>query len=125
VGEKIQTGGYELWREIFQYKYPSYGTSKDKDLMLKALKDMHRYNQHDIVLLEGVFNKMRNRIKIPNRHLYHEEDAEMSCPDCGFQNIRRRGYNYYKTRKTLQYLCKNCGRNFSGRKGLITVETSI
>ena len=115
VGEKLPTGGQELWNNITQWKYPEYGVKPDKALALQALKHMGEYNQHDVTLLKGVFDKMRNRIKIPNALLYNPRAGDMRCPDCMSAKFKSIGYRYTGISKIPRYRCKSCERIFTQR----------
>ena len=115
VGEKMDTGGQDLWNNILQWKYQEYGTKPDKALALKALKHMGEYNKHDIVILKGVFEKMRNRIKIPNALLYTSEAGSLRCPDCLGAKFIGHGFRYTGISKIPRYRCQSCKRIFTQR----------
>ena len=115
VGEKMDTGGQDLWNNILQWKYPEYGTKPNKALALSALTYMGKYNKHDIVILKRVFEKMRNRIKIPNALLYSPQAGSLRCPDCLGAKFVTKGFRYTGISKIPRYRCLSCKRMFTQR----------
>lgn len=98
IGRKKKTES-DLWVKIALYS--------DQ----KALDYMIKYCQHDVVLLEKVYQRLAPHIepKINYPALY--EDDRSGCPECGSDNLKANG-----TRATLtgiikrQYHCRDCGR---------------
>lgn len=71
VGEKQETGGFDLWKNICLNNDP------------EALKKMVEYCIQDVVLLEKVFKELTNYIK-HNTHVGAIiDDNAASCPNCG------------------------------------------
>lgn len=97
VGKKIDTGGFELWRDVLN------GCPK-------ARAKMKRYNCHDTRLTEAVFDKLNARgwvLGLPNASI---EDG-ICCPNplCRSEKLQSRGYNISKTRRYRRYKCIECG----------------
>jgi hypothetical protein len=111
VGEKMDTGGYGLWIDVYQAKYPQVGKVADKDLAINAVKHMVKYNKIDVEILEGIFDKMRPYIKTPNALLYSDRNG-LYCPSCMGQDLMKRGKRYTQARVYQGYGCKSCGKRF-------------
>jgi predicted PolB exonuclease-like 3'-5' exonuclease len=96
IGQKIKTE-YSLWKDIVLHK--------DKVAMAKMIK----YCQKDVVLLEQVFNALKNHIE-PKTHygvIFGQDRG--SCPECGSDDLvislRRTTATGVKK---IQYKCKTC-----------------
>jgi DNA-directed RNA polymerase subunit RPC12/RpoP len=97
VGRKVEHEGFELWRKCM---------NGDKT----AWKNMCKYNEQDVLLLEKVYLKLRPFIKNhPNITLDGSVD-ERECPVCGSNNLVKRGYAYTNASKFSRYRCKDCGK---------------
>jgi predicted PolB exonuclease-like 3'-5' exonuclease len=95
LGKKIQTGGFELWKGCM------FG---DKN----AWKKMIKYNKHDVLLLEKVYLKMKSWMdNHPNIGLLNGD--KRACPNCGSNNVKKRGFNYSRITSYQRYYCKTCG----------------
>lgn len=103
VGRKLAHTGKDLWLGCMNGDPASW-------------KVMRRYNAHDVVLLEAVYQKLKAwDSSHPNLALY---DDTPGCPKCRSTRIQHRGFNVAKTRKTARMHCQDCGGWFSGpRKG--------
>lgn len=102
VGEKVDTGGFSLWRDYL------HGSEEARDNMVA-------YNIHDVVLLEGVYLKLRAWDSThPNINNYIEENC---CPVCGSEDFEATG-KLYRTNVSQYYTyrCEKCGRIFRNRK---------
>lgn len=110
VGEKLHTGGMELWNNIRQYKYPSAGKEPDRELAIKAVKFAVKYNRQDVRLLNEVFKTLRPWIDLPNFSLYLGKVA--ACIYCGGQDYVRNGWRYTPTGKYQRYRCRGCKKSF-------------
>lgn len=108
VGEKISTN-YGLWIECFK------GNKE-------ALKDMERYNRHDVEVLEDVYVKLRPWMKShPNMALYVETETHM-CPVCNSTSLKwadtyTSNSNVYKA-----FRCNGCGAVGRGKESILTKE---
>lgn len=105
VGEKMKTGGFELWSDCMDGK-------------AKAFKTMLEYNMVDVEITERVYDKLAPWSKShPNHALYVDADERM-CTVCGSENLRRKGFAYTNLGKFQRYLCNDCGKPLRGRKNL-------
>lgn len=111
VGEKMDTGGMELWNNIVQVKYPEVGKASNLALAIKATNKMGRYNKRDVKLLEGVYNKLLPFMhKHPNTLVYDNEVH--GCTKCGSKDYYFYGFRYLISRKYQRYWCKKCNAPF-------------
>lgn len=103
--------GHELWIDCMAGK-------------AEAWKQMEKYNRHDVVLTEKLFDRIRPWIRnIPNPALYDEADpVDQTCPDCGSCELTKEGFAYTKVSKFQRYSCDACGRWSRGAKRLGGVD---
>lgn len=100
VGEKIQTGGFDLWLKCM---------AKDK----VAWEKMCRYCRNDVDLLLKVYERLAPwHPHHPNITLASGES--FLCPSCGSADVQRRGALYLQSFIAQRYQCKACGRWSSG-----------
>lgn len=85
----------------------------------EARKEMELYNIDDVRSLEGAYLQLRPWIKgHPNLALWNTEaDPDKHyCPNCGSDNVKRRGLYYAKTNVYEQFRCGSCKSFSRGRK---------
>jgi len=81
----------------------------------ESWKMMEKYNKHDIVLLERVYDRFLPWIKShPNNNVYQQDS--MGCPNCGSTKFQRRGYSFAQALKYQRYQCTGCGNWFKASK---------
>ena len=114
-GEKLETGGMDLWDNIIQMKYPPVGKQADMDLARKSVKHMVKYNKKDVDLLIDVYERIKPYIDLPNQFLYGDS-APFGCPHCGSMDRQKRGYSYTTVSRYQRYQCKSCGKWYSDTK---------
>jgi len=101
-GKKISTKN-ELWLRVLQ---------GDKS----AIREMVKYNKHDVVLLEKVFMKLRPyAANYINRQLFGHSDG---CPRCGSRHVQSRGTHKAISRTYLRFQCQDCGGWFKSTKAV-------
>lgn len=101
IGGKIKHEGHELWVKCM---------AGDP----RAWAKMQKYNEHDVVLLEKLYNELRPWIKShPNRATYEEAEC---CPVCTSDKVQRRGYQVTTTQKYERFHCQSCGAWFRGNR---------
>lgn len=95
LGDKLETGGFELWRGCMEGAQDAW----DK---------MKLYNEQDVALLERVYLKLRPWIENhpPINILEGEIEA---CPKCGHTSLQKRGVKVNKTSTVQRYRCNGCG----------------
>jgi DNA-directed RNA polymerase subunit RPC12/RpoP len=94
--------GMELWNACME---------GDKE----AFKEMESYNRTDVIVLEGVYNKLipyEPSIKFSAFHL------ENTCT-CGSKIFVKDGLNYTAKGAFQRYRCKQCGKFYSESANLI------
>ena len=95
LGEKVKHIGHELWIRCM---------NKDK----QAWDMMKKYNIHDVVLLEKVYEKMLAWIRNhPNHNGYNEG---VVCPNCGSSNLVKRGISCNTNTVYQRLHCNDCGK---------------
>lgn len=97
VGQKSETGGFDLWKNIT--------LNNDK----KALKTMVDYCMNDVVILESVFKKMNPYIK----STIHLSGDKHNCPECNSKKVHSQGTrNTASGTKYIRKRCFDCGKWF-------------
>lgn len=94
VGKKVSHEGHTLWVKCM---------NDDP----KAWADMERYNKNDVVILEGVYNKIKPWIKTQASFAARNGDR-LVCPKCGGKNYQQRGFMYTKVAKYARFACTDC-----------------
>lgn len=100
LGTKVGHEGFELWTKCM---------AGDPD----AWVEMEKYNAHDVVLLEQLYERIRPWIKTHPNHGLYSDDAQL-CPNCGSSHFIRRGYAYTNAGKYPRFRCVDCGHWFRG-----------
>lgn len=109
VGRKLDTGGFELWRDVMQ---------DDPD----ARQLMEDYNVHDVEITEAVYHELVPWItNHPNWALYVDTDRPV-CQNCGSEHVIKKGLGYTTTFAYQRYRCGDCGHNMRGRTNVMTKE---
>lgn len=104
VGGKVPHKGHELWIGCMN------GSAEDWDIMKE-------YNINDVIILEGIYNKLKPWIKNHANHgLYTGDDMGLVCPNCGGNHYHRRGYAYTHAGKYQRFQCTGCGNWFRNKK---------
>lgn len=98
LGEKLDTGGFELWEGCMAGDPKSWAKMK-------------RYNCHDVVLLEAAYERVKAWAPShPNLALYEDRPG---CPVCSSLKIQRRGFHVMKLRRSARFQCQSCSTWFS------------
>lgn len=93
---KIETKGMPLWTGCMNGDAPSQ-------------RLMERYNKGDVTKLEKVYLKVKPWIRNhPNYGLYKMSDKPI-CPNCGSNNLRKRGIYRTPTLTYQRHKCGDCG----------------
>ena len=95
VGEKMDSGGHETWLAVMQGEK-------------SACLDMEKYNRHDVVITEALYERLKPWIKGHPNHNLHSEGKSV-CPNCGGHHLIKRGYFKSSTHSYQKYQCKDCG----------------
>lgn len=108
-GEKMDTGGMELWDNIIQSKYPPVGKGPDKDLTIRSIKYAEKYCRQDVNLLIKVYKRIKQHIQLPNFALYL---GKIGCNHCGGQHYKFYQWRYNSVTKKARYWCLSCDKPF-------------
>ena len=95
MGEKQETGGFDLWKDI---------TLKNDR---KALKRMVKYCDNDVVILERVWDRLNEYVpaKTSIGRVYSD------CPECGSEHTVIDKYRVSATGyKKVSLRCVDCGK---------------
>lgn len=76
---------------------------------LKAWEEMKRYNIHDILATEELYNKLKAWAPESTARPYVVEDPSKQCRSCGAVKMTKQGRRLAKTRWYQQYKCQSCG----------------
>ena len=109
VGEKVDTGGFDLWWRCME---------GDEE----AFEEMVYYNIGDIELLEKVYLLLRPWMKNhPNIGVY-DDDETVSCPKCGGTTLQWRGYATTQAGRFHRFQCQSCGGWGRSRYSVLGVD---
>ena len=118
VGAKLEHEGFQMWVKCME---------GDKN----ALKDMVKYCDMDIIVLEDVFLTLQNYIK-PNTHTgVINGNPKYSCPCCGNKDDVTLLKNDVTEKGTISRVmeCNSCGQNYnisnSSFRSLIEYKNNI
>lgn len=102
IGSKVSTGGFDLWMGCL------HGDSKSWDLMRK-------YNKHDVVVTEQLYDRLLPWIKSHPSVPLHHGNRNDACQNCGSEDLKREGYAFTTVGKYQRFQCRGCGK--WGRSG--------
>ena len=88
--------GHEMWAECLK------GNSE-------AWKAMEKYNKHDVLALEELYNVMIAWDSPINMNVYHKDHASF-CSACGHNKLIMNGHRFTNIGKYQKYKCKKCGK---------------
>jgi hypothetical protein len=98
IGKKVKHAGAELWIRCLLGEE-------------KAWAEMRRYNKHDVVITEALYDDLGGWITgHPHMGHFAPNDGQMRCQRCASTNLRRKGYAYTQSRKYQRYQCRDCGK---------------
>ena len=96
IGEKLPNQGIHTWKGCMQND-------------AKSWKIMEQYNKHDVVLLDGVYERIAPYVRTKlNRQAWN---GTYSCVSCGSRNLESRGYRSRggTERTHHNWKCNECG----------------
>jgi hypothetical protein len=108
--KKLQHGnfpGFSLWKACLAGE-------------LAAWKEMEKYNKHDVLATEELYNKLVSWDTTINFDAY-TEDLNHTCV-CGHKEFRNKGYAYTSAGKFHRYQCLKCGKESRGKENLLVKE---
>lgn len=106
LGAKQEHEGHKLWVKCL---------NGDK----AAWSRMKAYNEQDVLLTERLYEKLLPWIAgHPNHNLFVEADKKL-CPNCGANNLHKRGFQYTNVSRFQRYRCMDCGAWSRGRTNTV------
>jgi DNA polymerase elongation subunit (family B) len=101
LGQKTDTGGFSLWKEIM-------------DNNQQSLTKMINYCKNDVVLLEKVYNKLSGYTKAKTHVGVLNGNSKCSCPKCSSESTWSKGIRVAAS-GTIKHrmICKVCRAQFS------------
>jgi DNA polymerase elongation subunit (family B) len=103
IGEKVRHPGFQMWVDCMAGDDAAW----DK---------MARYNQHDVVILEQLYDRLKPWVRNhPNVGAFDEKE---SCPHCGDDRLQRRGVAVTRDTKYQRFQCAGCGAWSRGKKSI-------
>lgn len=114
VGEKLATGGADLWRDL------RYGSSEAKK---EAKLHMEAYNKQDVVLTEQLYHHLLPWVDGLNIPIYTGIEGP-ACSNCGSNNIHYRGVQVAATRSYQRFQCQQCGKWGRETKSIGAVQSA-
>lgn len=104
VPNKIKTDG-DLWRDCY------FGDEL-------ALRKMLRYNRQDVVVLEGVYDRLIPYAKTLPRLVDPEYGGQLACDRCASESVRRDGIYRTPVNSYQRRRCNDCGHCWRDSKAL-------
>lgn len=106
---KAKHEGFGLWLKVL-----------DGDPEAQA--EMENYNVQDVVTTEELYDEALPWIRThPNVALYVDEVARL-CPNCGSDNLQRRGVAYTGLGAFQRFQCQDCGKWSRGGRAVNRVD---
>jgi uncharacterized protein YprB with RNaseH-like and TPR domain len=97
--------GFELWRECLAGN-------------LEAWREMEKYNKHDVLALEELYEKLSPWDTSISFNVYHDRE-DFVC-QCGHPAFARWGFKYTNGAKYQRLKCKRCGAEYREKMNLLT-----
>jgi uncharacterized protein YprB with RNaseH-like and TPR domain len=99
--------GQELWNECLKGNQ-------------QAWKEMEKYNKHDVLALEELYDRLSPWGGSIDPALYSYDEAAKCI--CGSDSFLKRGYFYTAAGKFQRYRCNKCGKESRSKTNLFTLE---
>jgi DNA polymerase elongation subunit (family B) len=100
-------GGFDLWKSCLEGDQ-------------KAWKVMEKYNKHDVLALEELYQKLSPWDRAVNFDLYR--DGEDHICNCGSTNVQKRGVAVTAAGKYQRFQCQDCGTWTRSKENLLSKE---
>lgn len=107
LGEKMKTGGADLWFNCLAGD-------------MKSWRHMKRYNAQDVVLLEKLYKRL-----LPWMRMHPNVATGLGpnvCPTCGSYELQARGTARNKTTAYPRFQCQGCGAWCRGTENILPKE---
>jgi hypothetical protein len=100
--------GHELWVECVR------GNKS-------AWREMEKYNKHDVLGTEELYNVLKKWDNSINFDLY-TDDIVSKCSKCNNTTFQNRGFDYTEVGKYQLFRCKKCWKCYRSRVNLLSKE---
>lgn len=97
LGEKTSHSGFQLWLDCMQNNDSAWSL-------------MRKYNKHDVVLTEKLYDKLLPWIHSHPSYALHDGNRNDLCPNCGSENLRREGFAMTNLGRYQRFQCVDCGK---------------
>jgi len=105
--KKLKTAkfqGFDLWKACLEDN-------------LSAWKEMEKYNKHDVLALEELYNKLQAWDKTVNFNVY-SDTTDFVC-NCGSKKLQKNGFRTTNSGQYQRYRCLGCGAAYSNKANLL------
>jgi hypothetical protein len=86
----------------------------------KAFQEMEKYNKHDVLATEELFEVLSPWKESVNFSLYYPDEANVCI--CGSREFIKKGYALTETGRYQRYRCKNCKQERRGKDNTLSKE---
>lgn len=93
--------GHEMWSECLKGNQ-------------EAWRAMKKYNCHDVLALEELYEKIIAWDNPINLNVYHKDHLSY-CISCGSKHLVRNGYSFSNAGRFERFRCQDCGKNHQSR----------
>lgn len=90
---------------------------------IAAWDEMKKYNVVDVLAMESMYKELRAWFQgAQNLAVFTTPHAGHTCPNCGSENVRRKGERHTQVSVYPRYRCNSCGGWSRGRENLLSRE---
>ena len=114
AGQKLETGGGDLWKTL---RYGKGASLKD------AQQKMEDYNKQDVLLTEEMYHILLPWVDGLNIPIYTGVEGP-ACSNCGSDDIHYRGVQVAATRSYQRFQCQRCGKWGRETKSVSSVQSA-
>lgn len=116
IEDKAQHKGMQLWKDCMAGVDLRWNAEVPPHID-ESWQEMEVYNRQDVALLWQVYDRLQPWIRRhPNRALWMAETDRPICPNCGSENVIKKGIERPATVNAYhRYKCKDCGANSRSR----------
>jgi hypothetical protein len=101
VGAKMETGGFQLWKDVMNSD-------------VEALDRMIEYCKGDCIILEKVYNELKNYVPHKSHRGVELGGKKWHCVECGSPNVRHRKTYVTVTGVIKRFLsCNGCKKYYA------------
>lgn len=109
LDHKVSHSGHQLWVKCMAGDF-------------QAWEEMKKYNVQDVVITEQLYDRLLPWITSHPSPGLHDETEGQTCPNCGSDELEKRGKAYTSVSVFQRYVCGSCGKWSRGNKRLSSVD---